>query len=165
MTHTTQTTARYVGIDVSQKTLTIALYPTDAVWTTDNTGEPHTALVQRLAHLPIQRVLLESAGGYEKAVVSALQQAGLPVVVVPAQRARYCAKSMRGEPTAPTRGCWRTLPDSRRFGRVKSSWCRRGSAKRSVCRPCSRRQCGRRWSGCLPSSKTRLPRLRRALQS
>ena len=97
MTHTTQTTARYVGIDGSQKTLTIALYPTDEVWTIDNTREHHTALVQRLAQLPIQRVLLESAGGYEKAVVSALQQAGLPVVVVPAQRARYFAKSMRGD--------------------------------------------------------------------
>ncbi|PMB20391.1 IS110 family transposase [Fischerella thermalis] len=97
MTHTTQTTARYVGIDVSQKTLTIAIYPTDEVWTIDNTREHHTALVQHLAHLPIQRVLLESSGGYEKAVVSALQQAGLPVVVVPAQRARYFAKSMRGD--------------------------------------------------------------------
>jgi len=30
MTHTTQTTARYVGIDVSQNTRTIAIYPTDA---------------------------------------------------------------------------------------------------------------------------------------
>lgn len=97
MTHTAQTTALYVGIDVSQKTLTIALYPTDEVWTIDNTSQHHTALVQHLAQLPIQRVLLESSGGYEKAVVSALQQAGLPVVVVPAQRARYFAKSMRGD--------------------------------------------------------------------
>jgi transposase len=77
MTQMTHTTALYVGIDVSQKTLTIALYPTDEVWTIDNTSQHHTALVQHLAQLPIQRVLLESSGGYEKAVVSALQQAGL----------------------------------------------------------------------------------------
>ena len=104
MTQRTHTIARDVGIDGSQKTLTIALYPTDEVWTIDNTRDHHTALAQRLAHLPIQRVRLESSGGYEKAVVSALQQAGLPVVVVPAQRARYFAKRMRGEPTALTHG-------------------------------------------------------------
>ena len=77
MTQRTHTIARYVGIDGSQNTLTIALYPTDEVWTIDNTSQHHTTLVQRLAHLPVQRVLLESSGGYEKAVVSALQQAGL----------------------------------------------------------------------------------------
>jgi len=97
MTHTTQTTALYVGIDVSQNTLTVAIYPADEVWTLVNDPHSHTALVQHLAQLPVQRVLLESSGGYEKAVVSALQQAGLPVVVVPAQRARYFAKSMRGD--------------------------------------------------------------------
>jgi hypothetical protein len=170
MTQRTHTIARDVGIDGSQKTLTIALYPTDEVWTTDNTCDHHTALAQRLAHLPIQRVLWESSGGYEK-------QAGLPVGVVPAQRARYFAKRMRGEPTALTRGCWRILPaatpcsplrrvrlcrrNSRRCGRVGSRWCKSGSAKRSVGRPCRLRQYGRRWRGCLPSSTTRLPRLRR----
>jgi hypothetical protein len=66
MTQRTHTIARDVGIDGSQKTLTIALYPTDEVWTTDNTCDHHTALAQRLAHLPIQRVRLESSGGYEK---------------------------------------------------------------------------------------------------
>ena len=97
MTQTTQTTALYVGIDVSQKTLTIATYPTDEVWTIANAPQHHSALIQHLAQLPVQRGLLESSGGYEKPVVSALQQAGIPVVVVPAQRARYFAKSMRGD--------------------------------------------------------------------
>ena len=96
-TQTTQTTALYVGIDVSQKTLTIATYPTDEVWTIANDPHHHRALVQRLAQLSVQRVLLESSGGYEKPVVHALQQADIPVVVVTAQRARYFAKSMRGD--------------------------------------------------------------------
>ena len=51
MTQRTPPIARDVGIDGSQKTLTIALYPTDEVWTIDNTRDHHTALVQRLAHL------------------------------------------------------------------------------------------------------------------
>jgi transposase len=42
-------------------------------------------------------VLLESSGGYEQGVAQTLQQAGLPVMVVPAQRARHFAKSMRGD--------------------------------------------------------------------
>jgi transposase len=46
---------------------------------------------------PVQRVLLESSGGYEQGVAQTLQQAGLPVMVVPAQRARHFAKSMRGD--------------------------------------------------------------------
>lgn len=96
MTHNTQQTALYLGIDVGKYTLTLATYPTPQVWELPNTPEHHHALVQHLAHLPVQRVLLESSGGYEKGVVNALQQAGIPVVVVPAQRARYFAKSLRG---------------------------------------------------------------------
>jgi len=46
--------------------------------------------------LPVQLVLLESSGGYEKGVARTLQQAGLQVVIVPAQRARHFAKSLRG---------------------------------------------------------------------
>jgi transposase len=95
-TQTTQTTALYVGIDVSQKTLTIATYPTDEVWTLANDPHHHSALVLHLAQLSVQRVLLESSGGYENPVVYTLQQAGIPVGVVPAQRARSFAKSMRG---------------------------------------------------------------------
>jgi hypothetical protein len=69
MTQTTQTTALYVGIDGSQKTLTIAPYPTDAVWTLANDPHHHRALVQHLAQLSAPRVLLRQLL-YQAAVVA-----------------------------------------------------------------------------------------------
>jgi transposase len=89
-------TALYVGIDVSKPTLTIALYPTAPVWDIPNQPDQWQALAAQLQKPPVQRVLLESSGGYEQGVAQTLQQAGLPVMVVPAQRARHFAKSMRG---------------------------------------------------------------------
>jgi transposase len=89
-------TALYVGIDVSKATLTIALYPTAQVWDIPNQPDQWQALAAQLQKPPVQRVLLESSGGYEQGVAQTLQQAGLPVMVVPAQRARHFAKSMRG---------------------------------------------------------------------
>jgi transposase len=90
-------TALYVGIDVSKPTLTIALYPTAPVGDIPHQPDQWQALAAQLQKPPVQRVLLESSGGYEQGVAQTLQQAGLPVMVVPAQRARHFAKSMRGD--------------------------------------------------------------------
>ena len=96
MTQTTHTSALYVGIDVSQETLVVATYPTNAVWVIPNDADHCAALADELAQQPVQLVLLEGSGGFERPIVHALQQAGVPVVIVPPQRARYFAKSMRG---------------------------------------------------------------------
>jgi transposase len=96
MTQTTHTSALYVGIDVSQETLVVATYPTNAVWVIPNDADHCAALADELAQQPVQLVLSEGSGGFERPIVHALQQAGVPVVIVPPQRARYFAKSMRG---------------------------------------------------------------------
>jgi transposase len=67
------------------------------VWDIPNQPDQWQALAAQLQKPPVQRVLLESSGGYEQGVAQTLQQAGLPVMVVPAQRARHFAKSMRGD--------------------------------------------------------------------
>jgi transposase len=85
-----------VGLDVSKRTLTLATDPTTQVWDIPNQPDAWHALATPLRARSVQRVLLESSGGYEKGGAQTLQQAGLPVVVVPAQRARYCARSLRG---------------------------------------------------------------------
>jgi transposase len=77
--------------------LTLAPYPTEQGWEMPNQPTSWQTLAARLQKQPVQRVLLESSGGYEKGVAHARQQAGLPVVIVPAQRARHFAKSMRGD--------------------------------------------------------------------
>jgi transposase len=96
MTHTTHTTALYVGIDVSKETLAVATYPDNTVQVITNDHDPCEALANELAAQPVALVLLEASGGFEKTVVQALQRAGVPVAIVPTQRARSFAKSLRG---------------------------------------------------------------------
>ena len=85
-----------MGIDVSKRTLTLATNPTTQVWDIPNQPDAWHPLATPLRTLSVQRVLLESAGGDEKGGAQTLQPAGLPVVVVPAQRTRYFARSLRG---------------------------------------------------------------------
>lgn len=84
----------FVGIDVSKSTLAVAVRPTGQVFTVDNTAAGHHDLVQRLAGMPIMRVVLEATGGYEQAVLTALSQAGCVVVRVSPHRARAFATAM-----------------------------------------------------------------------
>ena len=55
-----------------------------------NVPAGHRALVQRLRRWPVEQVLLEATGGYERAVMAALQP-HWPVVRVPPHRARAFA--------------------------------------------------------------------------
>ncbi len=96
MTHTTQTTVLYVGINVSKETLAVATYPPTTVQVIANAPDPCERLAHELAQQPVALVLLEASGGLEKPLVQVLQRAGVPVAIVPTQRARYFAKSLRG---------------------------------------------------------------------
>ena len=60
-----------------------------------NTELGHRALVKALAELDVlvERIVLESSGGYERALVAALGAAGLPVVVINPRQVRDFAKA------------------------------------------------------------------------
>jgi transposase len=90
------TTALYVGIDVSKETLAVATYPPTTVQVITNDPNHCERLAHELAQQPVALVLLEASGGFEKPLVQALQRAGVPVAIVPTQRARYFVKSLRG---------------------------------------------------------------------
>lgn len=83
----------FVGIDVAKATLAVALRPAGDVFEVANSPEGHRALARRLRKLPVERVLLEATGGYERAVMAALQPEW-PVVRVPPHRARSFAMAM-----------------------------------------------------------------------
>ena len=83
----------FVGIDVAKTTLAVALRPNGEIFEVANSPAGHRTLVQRLRKLPVERVLLEATGGYERAVMAALQ-AEWPVVRVPPHRARSFATAM-----------------------------------------------------------------------
>ena len=86
-------TVSYVGIDVARDYLDVASYPRGTAWRVPNTRTGHAALVQRVRPQPPARLVLEASGGYERAVVTALSAAGLPVVVVNPRQGRDFARS------------------------------------------------------------------------
>jgi transposase len=83
----------FVGIDVSKHTLDLAKYPTGEHQSVENDERGVRALVEDLRHEATELIVLEATGGYEVAVVAALAEAGLPVVVANPRQVRDFARS------------------------------------------------------------------------
>jgi transposase len=82
----------YCGIDVAKKQLDVALG--QERWQTPNTREGITRVLKRIkAVRPKVHVICEASGGYEKAIVTALQGSALAVSLVPANRVRQFARA------------------------------------------------------------------------
>jgi transposase len=81
------------GIDVAQTELVIAEAGTSTSSTQPNTAAGCHALAQRFLTLPVQLIVLEATGGYERNIVAALGGAGLPVVVINPRQVRDFAKA------------------------------------------------------------------------
>jgi transposase len=86
----------WIGIDVAKQTL-------DAAWSTatgaerssvENSRSGHGALVKRLPPAVDARVVVEATGGYERALVTALIEAGYRVAVVNPRQVRDFAKAL-----------------------------------------------------------------------
>ena len=83
-----------VGIDISKKTMDVAIgreQPT-AVFSNDRDG--HQALVAALKPHQISLIVMEATGQYQVACACALQAAGFAVVVINPRQARDFAKAM-----------------------------------------------------------------------
>lgn len=83
------------GIDVSKAHLDVALLGQPAAierWANDDAG--HQALLERLAPLGVQLVVMEATGGYEAPLACALQVAGLAVAVINPRQGRDFLKAM-----------------------------------------------------------------------
>ena len=80
-----------IGIDVSKDQLDVAT--PDGVGQWPNTPDGHRQLVKQLAKWPLEAIVLEATGGYERAVVAELAAAGLPVVVVNPRQVRDFARA------------------------------------------------------------------------
>jgi transposase len=81
------------GIDVSKEWLTIALWPEKAELEVDHCAAGYDRLSTWLAQYGVVRVGLEAFGGYEIAVIDALEARGFEVVRLNAQRVRLFAKA------------------------------------------------------------------------
>lgn len=83
----------YWGVDVSSEKLDLAEWGVDAVTTFDNTPEGVAALVRQLDGRPLERIIVEATGGYERRLVAQLAIAERPVVVVNPVQTRSFAKA------------------------------------------------------------------------
>jgi len=83
-----------VGIDVAKAHLDVAFTAAGPVQRFGHDPEGHTALLEHLKPMAIQRVVLEATGGYERPIVAAMLVAKLPVVVVNPKQVRNFAKAM-----------------------------------------------------------------------
>lgn len=82
-----------IGIDLSKRTLEIAVYPTGEQWTIPYEPAELPALVARCQALAPTRIVLEATGGLEDLLATHLVTAGLPVVVLNPRQARDFAKA------------------------------------------------------------------------
>jgi transposase len=82
------------GIDVSKHALDIALWPLNtATLKVASTAAGYAELAAWLAEHGVERVGLEASGGYEIAVIDALEARGFTVIRFNAQRVRLFAKA------------------------------------------------------------------------
>lgn len=90
-------TALFVGIDVSKDRLDAACLPVESSFQVSNTPAGHRQLLKNLhkivPNFETIRVVLESTGGLELPVAIALEEAGVQLVVIKPERARYYAKA------------------------------------------------------------------------
>src|SRR5262249_41892983 len=82
------TTQVFVGIDVAQATLELAVRPTGEAWQVANDEIAFGDLVERVRQLKPSLIVLEATGGMHLPVVAALAAAKLPVVAVNSRAAR-----------------------------------------------------------------------------
>jgi transposase len=84
----------FVGIDVSKDRLDMAMRPGGQLQSVNNDVPGIRQLVSALGDASPELIVLEATGGLEMAAVSALLEAGLPVVVVNPRQVRDFAKAV-----------------------------------------------------------------------
>lgn len=81
----------FVGVDVAK--LALAIQFPDQSWSTANTAQGHAAFLAKLRVLGAVHVICEATGGYERALVLALHQAGVAVSVINPRQVRDFARA------------------------------------------------------------------------
>ena len=85
---------QWVGIDVSKANLDVCVLPSGSHWQVTYSQAQVDALVEQLAALAPQRIVLEASGGHEAAVVAALVDRHLPIVVANPRQVRDFARAV-----------------------------------------------------------------------
>ena len=88
-----QPESQWVGIDVSQAKLDMALRPSNVTGQVSNQESGWIELVKQFKVQKIELIVIESTGGMERGVVQKLQKEGFNVAVINPKRARDFAKA------------------------------------------------------------------------
>lgn len=83
-----------IGIDVSKATLAVHLLPDACSLSVPNTAVGFARLLALIDARPVENILLEATGGYERALIRALADARLPVTRINPRRAKAFAQAM-----------------------------------------------------------------------
>ena len=83
-----------VGIDVSKRTLDVAVWARGELLQMENSARGIAALAERLTALAPALIVLEASGGYQAALVGELAAVGLPVAVVNPRQVREFARAV-----------------------------------------------------------------------
>ncbi len=86
--------ASYVGIDVAQQTLVLAVHNQPGVTIYGNNRSDRSRLRTGLRSLQPARIVVEGTGGLERPLVAELQDAGLPIVIANGARVRKLAEGL-----------------------------------------------------------------------
>lgn len=84
----------FVGVDVSQDRLDVAVHPGGEAMVFSRCGAGLEALAERLKTANAAVIAVEATGGFETVVVAALAAAGLPVAVVNPAQVRSFARAL-----------------------------------------------------------------------
>lgn len=87
-------TNSFIGLDISKGTIDLSDYPTTTLQQYNNDAKGIKNLVHHLCKQPVQLIVLEATGGYQNALVTALQTKQLPVAVINPRRARDFARAL-----------------------------------------------------------------------
>ncbi|HUV06020.1 MAG TPA: transposase, partial [Armatimonadota bacterium] len=87
-------TSFWVGIDVAKDTLQVHVRPTDESFSISNTVGGVEALIERIAPLSPELIVLEATGKLEALAMGAIAHAGLPVARVNPRQVREFARAI-----------------------------------------------------------------------
>jgi transposase len=89
----TTSSGKFVGIDVAKEKLDIAVLGETKASQVTNDEKGITNLTKKMTALRPDLIVVEATGGYQRAVVLGLYEAGLPVAVVNPARVRQYARA------------------------------------------------------------------------
>ena len=90
---TSTSSGKFVGIDVAKDKLDIAVLGETKASQVSNDENGIVSLIEKMKTLRLELIVVEATGGYQRAVVLGLYEAGLPVAVVNPARVRQYARA------------------------------------------------------------------------